>query len=129
MKNLEIEVKFYLTDLRSIRQRIIEMHARCHGRFFETNLRFEDPQNLLAKSNALLRLRKDKKTTLTYKYSPPKNNAEFKIFNSKISPLKILRPSIWMPQNFVIIWKRGHPAANQYNRRGSLLSEVWISVC
>lgn len=81
MKNLEIEVKFYLTDLKSIRRRIIDMNAQSHGRFFETNLRFEDPQNSLIKNNALLRLRKDKKATLTYKSKPPGENTQFKIFN------------------------------------------------
>lgn len=80
MKNLESEVKFYLTDLKSIRQRIMDMDARCCGRFFETNLRFEDPQNSLHKNNALLRLRKDRKATLTYKSKPPEDNTEFKVF-------------------------------------------------
>ena len=81
MQKLEIEVKFYLPDLKSMRQRIIDMDARCHGRFFETNLRFEDSRNLLLKNNALLRLRKDKKATLTYKASSLENNTDFKIFN------------------------------------------------
>jgi adenylate cyclase class 2 len=81
MQNLEIEVKFYLHDPKSIRQRIIDLNARCHGRFFETNLRFDDPRNSLINNNALLRLRKDKKTTLTYKTNPPEDNTEFKIFN------------------------------------------------
>ena len=71
MQDLEIEVKFYLHDLKSIRQRIIDLNAQCHGRSFETNLRFEDSRNSLIKNNALLRLRKDTKTTLTYKSNPP----------------------------------------------------------
>ena len=81
MQALEIEVKFYLHDLKSIRQRIIDLDAQCHGRFFETNLRFEDSRNSLVKNNALLRLRKDTKTTLTYKSNPPEDNKEFKVFN------------------------------------------------
>ena len=81
MQNLEIEVKFYLHDPKSVRQRIIDLNARSHGRFFETNLRFDDPQNSLIKHNALLRLRKDKKATLTYKSNPPGDNTDFKIFN------------------------------------------------
>ena len=81
MQDLEIEVKFYLHDLKSIRQRIIDLDAQCHGRFFETNLRFEDSRNSLVKNNALLRLRKDTKTTLTYKSNPPEDNKEFKVFN------------------------------------------------
>ena len=81
MQDLEIEVKFFLHDLTSIRQRIVDLNAQCHGRFFETNLRFEDSRNSLIKSNALLRLRKDKKTTLTYKSNPPEEDKEFKVFN------------------------------------------------
>ncbi len=81
MQNLEIEVKFFLHDLKSIRQRIIDLNAQSHGRFFETNLRFEDPGNSLIKNNALLRLRKDKKTTLTFKFNPPEDSTEFKVFN------------------------------------------------
>ena len=81
MQNLEIEVKFYLHDPKSIRQRIIDLNARCYGRFFETNLRFDDPKNSLININALLRLRKDKKTRLTYKSNPPGGDTDFKIFN------------------------------------------------
>ena len=81
MPNLEIEVKFYLHDPKSIRQRIVDLNAQCHGRFFETNLRFEDPGNSLIKNNALLRLRKDKTTTLTFKSNPPEDSTEFKVFN------------------------------------------------
>jgi adenylate cyclase class 2 len=81
MKNLEIEVKFYILDRKSVRKRIIDLQARSHGRLFETNLRFEDNQNSLIKHKALLRLRKDKKATLTYKSNPSESNLEFKIFN------------------------------------------------
>ena len=81
MKNIEIEVKFCIPDPASIRQHIIDLNASSRGRVFETNLRFEDRQNSLIKHKALLRLRKDKKTTLTYKSTPPETNAEFKIFN------------------------------------------------
>ena len=81
MQNLEIEVKFYLHDPNSVRRRIVDLNARCHGRFFETNLCFDDSQNSLNKSNALLRLRKDKKATLTYKSIPPGDSKDFKIFN------------------------------------------------
>jgi len=42
MENLEIEVKFYLSDVNPIRSRIIELGADPKGRVFETNLRFED---------------------------------------------------------------------------------------
>jgi adenylate cyclase class 2 len=81
MKNLEIEVKFCIPDPALIRQRIIDLDAHSRGRFFETNLRFEDRQNSLIKHKALLRLRKDKKTTLTHKSRPPETSAEYKIFS------------------------------------------------
>ncbi len=45
MQNLEIEVKFYLRDPKSVRQRIIDLNARCHGRFFLTKRFFDDTPN------------------------------------------------------------------------------------
>lgn len=71
MENLETEVKFYLSDVNPIRRRIIELGADFKGRAFETNLRFEDADNRLFQKNSLLRLRKDIKTTLTFKSEAP----------------------------------------------------------
>jgi len=79
MNNLEIEVKFYLTNVNAARRRLLELNAISQGRHFETNLRFEDKTNSLIKHKALLRLRKDKKTTLTYKSSPSQSDTDFKI--------------------------------------------------
>ncbi|MBU0987324.1 MAG: hypothetical protein KKH68_08740 [Proteobacteria bacterium] len=42
MNNLEIEVKFSLTDIQAVRNRIIELGAEYIRRAFETNIRFED---------------------------------------------------------------------------------------
>jgi adenylate cyclase, class 2 len=50
------------------------------GRFFEVNFRFEDKEKNLIKKNALLRLRKDNRVTLTYKSEPEIDDADFKIF-------------------------------------------------
>ena len=47
MENLEIEVKFYLSDMDHIRDRIIEFGAVSRGRVFETNIRFDDADNHL----------------------------------------------------------------------------------
>lgn len=82
MNNLEIEVKFFLKDLQPVREILIRMGAKSQGRFFETNIRFEDCQKSLIRKNALLRLRKDFRTTLTYKSSPDGGgDNNFKIYN------------------------------------------------
>ena len=79
MKQLETELKFYFTDLPLIRQRIIDLGAQSRGRFFESNVRFEDPHQTLRKKKSLLRLRRDQKVKLTYKSTPSEENNQFKI--------------------------------------------------
>ena len=79
MEHIEIEVKFYLPSLTSIRKRIIDLGAKSMGRVFETNIRFEDSSKSLIKKKSLLRLRWNTKTTLTYKYEPPDTENQFKI--------------------------------------------------
>jgi len=81
MEHLEIEVKFYLSDMDSTRDRILELGAVSMGRVFETNLRFEDADNRLIEKKSLLRLRRDTKTILTFKSEPPFKNDQFKILN------------------------------------------------
>jgi adenylate cyclase class 2 len=80
MEYLETEVKFYLPDLDPIRNRVIDIGAVFRHRTFETNIRFEDAEKSLIQKQSLLRLRKDKKITLTYKSAPPFKNDQFKIF-------------------------------------------------
>ena len=79
MEQLETEVKFYLSDIQATRQRILTLGARSCGRFFESNVRFEDAANTLKQKKSLLRLRRDQKTTLTYKSVPPELNTQFKV--------------------------------------------------
>jgi len=79
-ESLEIEVKFILPDAEAIRRRMRKLEAHSAGRVFETNIRYEDPANSLIRRKALLRLRQDKKTTLTYKGEPEVNDADYKIF-------------------------------------------------
>ncbi|MGW8324576.1 MAG: class IV adenylate cyclase [Desulfobacterales bacterium] len=79
MKYLETEVKFYLPNIDSIRTRLIDLGAVFKHRTFETNIRFEDPEKSLIKKKSLLRLRKDKKITLTFKSEPPLKDDQFKI--------------------------------------------------
>ena len=81
MENLEIEVKFYLSDMDAIRDRILEIGAVSRGRVFETNLRFDDADNRLIENRSLLRLRRDTQTTLTFKSEPPFKDDQFKILN------------------------------------------------
>lgn len=81
MEHLEIEVKFYLTDIQLIRNRIVELGAESSGRVFETNIRFDDIDNNLLRKNSLLRLRRDTKTTLTFKSEPCVKDDQFKVFN------------------------------------------------
>ncbi len=80
MEQFETEVKFYLTDIADVRSSILKLGAVCKGRSFETNIRFEDKDNNLIQKNSLLRLRKDTRTTLTFKSKPADKNKNFKIF-------------------------------------------------
>lgn len=80
MGHLEIEVKFYLTEIESIRNRMVELGAESTGRVFETNIRFDDADNSLFRKKSLLRLRRDTKTILTYKCEPPEKDDQFKTF-------------------------------------------------
>jgi adenylate cyclase class 2 len=81
MQNLEIEVKFYLTDMEGMRNKILKLGAKSKGRLFETNIRYEDKNNSLIKKKSLLRLRQDEKTTFTLKSSPPVKSKDYKIVN------------------------------------------------
>jgi adenylate cyclase class IV len=67
METFETEVKFYLSDIKTIRQRISDLKAQSHGRFFEKNLRFEDAHKTLKTKKFLLRLRRDNLSTLVFK--------------------------------------------------------------
>jgi adenylate cyclase class 2 len=80
MGSLEIEIKFLVSDLKTMRDQILKLGAHHEGRSFETNIRFEDQTNSLIAKKALLRLRKDRRTTLTYKYEPYVNEVDYKIF-------------------------------------------------
>ena len=83
MEHLEIEVKFFLSDMDRIRNRIIALGAESMGRAFETNIRFEDADKSLIQTKSLLRLRKDKTTTLTFKSEPYVKDDQFKILRER----------------------------------------------
>jgi adenylate cyclase class 2 len=100
MEKLEYEVKFFLPDRRSLRQDILDLGARSRGRFFEQNIRFEDPDKTLRSKKCLLRLRHDHKTTLTFKSKPPKDSRQFKVFKeleveiSDFATMKVILESL-----------------------------------
>ena len=81
MENLEIEVKFYVSDFVPLRDKIRQLGAVCTTeRTFEHNVRYETQDDRLFKNRCLLRLRKDRQTTLTFKSPPPKTDNRFKVY-------------------------------------------------
>jgi len=76
---VEIEVKFYLADVNSARERILAAGATGSGRVFETNIRFEDEAKSLKDRGMLLRLREDGGIRLTLKTLATEPDRDFKI--------------------------------------------------
>ncbi len=66
--HIEIEAKFYVGDLESLRKMLRSLGAilTCE-RTFEQNWRFDTPDRRLTKNGEVLRIRKDHRTRLTYK--------------------------------------------------------------
>jgi adenylate cyclase, class 2 len=66
--HLEMEIKFFMSDLGSFEQRIRSIGANLiQPRTFETNLRFDTPNLDLTKAHKVLRLRRDQFNYLTFK--------------------------------------------------------------
>jgi adenylate cyclase class 2 len=64
----EFEVKFYLSNLPALEERLKALGAQLvQPRIHEVNLRFDTPGRELAASYRVLRLRQDSKARLTYK--------------------------------------------------------------
>lgn len=78
MPPVETEVKFHQADLASMRASLLGIGARSLGRGFERNIRFDDAGQTLRRTKCLLRLRLDRKATLTYKSVSPHANPAFK---------------------------------------------------
>ncbi len=76
---LEIEVKYLLPDPDATRNRILSVGGISRGRHFESNIRFEDKAHSLKKKKQLLRLRQDRKATLTFKSGPETEDPRYKI--------------------------------------------------
>ncbi len=79
MEHIETEVKFFITDPMKLREKLISLRALSGGNIFETNIIFEDKDKNLIKNKSLLRLRKDSKTTLTFKSQPSDADSRFKM--------------------------------------------------
>lgn len=80
MEHLEIELKFFLPHPGDLRKRLHACNAQCRRRrTFEYNVRYDTADDRLLKNNCLLRLRKDRSTTLTVKAPPTTTDDRFKI--------------------------------------------------
>lgn len=69
--NLEIEVKFLVSDLANVRERLVATGATLKKpRVYEHNIRYDDEANRLLSRGQLLRLRQDTHARITYKGIP-----------------------------------------------------------
>ena len=64
----ELEVKFYVSDLKQVERRLVQLGATLlQPRTHEYNLRFDTPNGSLAQAESLLRLRRDSGSHITFK--------------------------------------------------------------
>jgi adenylate cyclase class 2 len=78
MPAMETEVKFHVADREAMRRKLLSIGADSLGRCHEHNLRFEDRDRGLGRRGMLLRLRRDRKATLTFKSIPAGADPNFK---------------------------------------------------
>ncbi|MEM7335978.1 MAG: class IV adenylate cyclase [Chloroflexota bacterium] len=68
MSNLEVEVKFFVTDLADFRERVLAAGGVIKkARVYERNVRFDTPDEALRHRLELLRLRQDTAVKVTFK--------------------------------------------------------------
>lgn len=68
---LEIEVKFFVTNLANVRERVVAAGASVKkARVYERNIRYDNAWDGLMARGAMLRLRQDKKAKMTFKGVP-----------------------------------------------------------
>lgn len=79
MEPVEIEVKFHVGDVGSLRRAIEALGAEDRGEVFETNIRYEDAGNTLVQNRSLLRLRQDNAAVLTYKSDAEDADPQYKV--------------------------------------------------
>lgn len=76
----EIEVKFIIDDLATIRRRILAIGANLRTpRTYEDNVTFDTPDQRLRRQNRLLRLRRDQHNIVTYKEPGLTDPQDFKV--------------------------------------------------
>lgn len=81
MDHLEIELKFYVSSFDALRYSLKDLGGVClMPNTFEHNVRYETADEQLLKNNCLLRLRRDRNTTLTHKSPPPVADTRFKTY-------------------------------------------------
>ncbi len=69
--HLEIEVKFFVTDLVKLRSVLLGLGGQLvKPRIYERNIRYDTAWDSLMRQGKLLRLRQDRDTRLTYKGEP-----------------------------------------------------------
>jgi len=78
MPPIETEVKFHLVDPPAMRARLIDLGAQSSGRTLERNLYFDTEARDLRRHRFLLRLRQDRRATLTFKSPPAETDPGFK---------------------------------------------------
>lgn len=77
---LEIELKFYVSDLAALRERLVAAGGTLvKPRVFERNVRFDSADQALKNQRSLLRLRQDGDVRLTYKGEPPAGTASAEV--------------------------------------------------
>lgn len=79
MEPVEIEVKFHIGDVESLRRVIEALGAEDLGEVFETNIRYEDAGDTLVRNRSLLRLRQDNAAILTYKSDAEDPDPQYKV--------------------------------------------------
>jgi adenylate cyclase class 2 len=68
MNGQELEVKFHVSNLAAIEERLRALNAlQVHPRLHELNLRFDTPDLQLRRNQKVLRLRRDDSAHITYK--------------------------------------------------------------
>ena len=78
---LECEVKFFMANPKRLRARLRQARALPTGNAFETNYRYDRPDDPLLAGQCLLRLRRDRRNLLTYKKPNPAGGRQFKTYD------------------------------------------------
>ncbi len=73
----EIEIKFKIDNPEEIREKLKSLGAVFHGKVFERNVTFDDPERDFGRGGKLLRIRDNGRVTITFK-GKPEENSKFK---------------------------------------------------